>query len=459
MILHYIERAVTMADFFGNSVHAFVTIGLLAGTLIVFAVYVVRTRQTIEKLKKRSQRKARDFERQARALEEQTLNARSATEAKSDFLSRMSHEIRTPLNAIIGMTQVAQSSDSIVQIKDHLSNVELNSKHLLRIVSNILDFSKLESGKMRLEESLFSLRGCVEFVANMFRERAEAKNLNLVIDIKGIEHDGLITDSLRLSQVLINLLSNAVKFTDNGVIKVSVEELYYSGNEGVYQFSVSDTGIGIDHTQASRLFTSFTQASADTSRLFGGTGLGLAISKDLVTLLGGDIELETRLGAGSIFTFTIRVRAQISAESAAPPQPALPKQLNLHGKHIMVVDDIDINCEIVVALLEGTGADIKSAGDGKQAFDLFAGSPIGHYDLILMDVLMPVLNGYDATRAIRGLERPDAKSVIIAAVSANALPEDIAHGEQAGMNGYLSKPIDADSLYTKIGEWLEKTAG
>jgi signal transduction histidine kinase/CheY-like chemotaxis protein len=431
---------------------------LVSGLLIVvasaFALYYVRSRRAMRDIQAESTAKNKEFEKQAEALEEQTRNARSASQAKSDFLSRMSHEIRTPLNAIIGMTQVAKNSKDMAQVKEYLSNVEANSRHLLRIVSDILDFSKVESGKMKLEEKLFSLRETVEFVVNMFRDRAIEKNLVLVADTNDIQHDGLITDSLRLSQVLINLMSNAIKFTDKGEICLSVEELYYNNSEGVYRFSVRDTGIGIDPLQAAKLFTSFTQAGADTSRLFGGTGLGLAISKDLVSMLGGEIELETKPNLGSTFSFTIRVKAQKGAQQMNLAEAQSNTNFDMSGKNVLAVDDISINCEIVKVMLENVGANVLAAENGKEALDIFVESPVNFFDLILMDIQMPIMNGYEATEQIRNLERPDAKSVVIAAISANALPDDVLRANQVGMNGYLAKPIDAERLYKKIGEWL-----
>ncbi len=441
-----------------NSLIGIIIIAALTCVIGLLAIYLVRIRKTMLKIKSESDIQNKEFEKQTKELEEQTKNARSASQTKSDFLSRMSHEIRTPLNAIIGMTQVAQNTGDVDQLKVYLTNIESNSKHLLGIVGNILDFSKLESGKMKLEEKLFSLRETVAFVVNMFRDRASEKGIKLTANTENIQHDGLITDSLRLSQVLINLMSNAIKFTDEGEIHLNVEELYFNNGEAVYQFSVSDTGIGIDPKQTGKLFTSFSQASADTTRLFGGTGLGLAISKDLVAMLGGEIELETELGRGSVFTFTIHVKAKETAEGSTVKQTSHTRGLNLSGKHVLVVDDIEINCEIVSALLQETGAIIETAENGQQALDLFKSSQIGYFDLILMDIQMPVMNGYEATEEIRSLDRPDAKTVVIAAISANALPDDIQRASQVGMDGYLAKPIDSVYMYKKIGEWLEKNS-
>lgn len=423
---------------------------LLVITLLIVSVFlmvlVVTYRRALRNAEMAAQKRAAEFK-------EQTAIARSAAQAKGDFLSRMSHEIRTPLHAIIGLAHIAQHAQDKDQILVSLAKVEANSRHLLEMVNDILDFSKLESGKMELEKELFSLKENITFVASMFCDRVEEKHVKFSVNIKNVQHDGVITDSLRLNQVLINLLSNALKFTDKGEIALTAEELFHQEGESVYRFSVRDTGIGIDPLQAKKLFTSFTQASTDTSRLFGGTGLGLAISQNLVALLGGEIELETQPGEGSYFSFTIRVKAQEQA-SPSSKTPLSAKDVKLSGKHILVVDDIAINREIILALLEETEAELSTAEDGKQALDQFSASPIGYYDLIFMDLQMPIMDGYAATKHIRALDRPDATQVIIAAVSANALKEDVEQATQAGMNGYLTKPLDTKVLYSKVGEWL-----
>ncbi len=435
-----------MVEFFTGNTFGVVMCCLLLAAVALLVFQTIRSKSALSKAEKAARVRTAE-------LEEQTAMARSAAHAKGEFLSRMSHEIRTPLNAIIGMSHIARNTQDMEQIQDSLAKVEASSKHLLGIVSNILDFSKLDSSKMELEEELFSLRDDIEFVAAMFQDRLKEKNVKLVTNIKDIRHDGLITDSLRLNQVLINLLSNAVKFTDEGEIRLMVEELFYGSGEGVYRFSVSDTGIGIAPEQAPKLFTSFTQASSDTSRLFGGTGLGLAISQSLVALMGGEIELETELGQGSHFSFTIRVKAQEFAQKEKSKR-LLAEDLDLRGKRILAVDDIEINREIIIELLRDTGAIIEVAENGKQALDMFTASPINHFNLILMDLQMPIMDGYTAAKQIRMLNRPDAAYIVIAAVSANAMQEDVELATHVGMNGYLVKPINAEDMYKKIGEWL-----
>lgn len=435
-----------MGDFITGNLFGIVMAFLFLVALVLLVVQTVRSKRIVSDAEEQACLRTED-------LREQTLLAQKASDAKSEFLSRTSHEIRTPLNAIIGLARVARNVDNLTQAKDSLEKIEANSRHLLKVVNEILDFSKLESGKMELHEEHFSLKDTIEFVTDMFHNRIVQKNLRFTLDYIDIEHDDLVTDSLRLNQILINLLSNAIKFTDAGEIRLTVEELLHSRGESVFRFTVSDTGIGIDPEQAPKLFTSFTQAASDTSRLFGGTGLGLSIAKSLVELFGGEIELETAPGKGSTFSFTIRAKIKDDAGDGSGKITA-PDMLDLHGRHILVVDDIRINREIVDALLEGSGAIIEEAEDGKQALEMFEASPVGYYMIIFMDIMMPVMDGYTSTEHIRALGRADAETVIITAITANALQEDMQHAAEIGMNGYIIKPIDAEELYGKINGWL-----
>jgi signal transduction histidine kinase len=239
----------------------------------------------------------RELQKRTDELELQVNQARVAASAKGDFLSRMSHEIRTPLNAIIGMVQIMRGAPESDKIPEYMGLMEDNSKHLMGVINDILDFSKLESGRLVLDEQCFSLRRDIDFLSAMFQSRAGDKGLRLKIELLDITHDGVVADMLRLNQVLINLLSNAVKFTDSGgSVTLTVQELAHLNGESAYRFSVKDSGVGIEPEQAQKLFTPFTQANADISRVYGGTGLGLAISQSIVRMMGGDIELETQPG-------------------------------------------------------------------------------------------------------------------------------------------------------------------
>lgn len=415
---------------------------------ILFFALLVRHRNMIH-------RQQEEIVRQREELELQVEKAKAAAKAKSDFLSRMSHEIRTPLNAMIGMAQIAQNTSYLPKIKNCMSNLETSTKHLLGIVNDILDFSKIEAGQLVFEEQPFSLRQSIEFVLAMLRPKAEEKHIQLRCEACDISHDGVVTDTLRLNQVLINLLSNAIKFTDkDGFVFLKVQELVHMQGESVYQFSVRDNGVGIAPEQARKLFTPFTQANASVARLYGGTGLGLSISQAIVQMMGGEIELETKPGAGSVFQFTIRVPATQGVE-ARPAEDDFPDFSRiLKGKRILIVDDIDINREIVTELLCDSGAILEAVSNGKEALDIFCDSDPYWYDMILMDMLMPVMDGCTATLEIRNCGKADAKQVKIVAMTANVLQEDMTRAYESGMNGYVTKPIDLGTLYKTMEEWL-----
>lgn len=426
--------------------------------LLVLACVVALAIVALVAMARYNRRRVLQLEERIRAqkasLEEQVEKAEDLAKMKSDFLSRMSHEIRTPLNSIIGMAQIARNVAEANKVKECMNRMEESSKHLLGIVNDILDFSKIESANLELEEKLFSLGSCVSFVTSMFQAKTAEKGIRLRVDADDIQHDGIVTDMLRLNQVLINLLSNAIKFTDQGgEVTLTVHELAHLEGDSMYLFSVRDTGVGIEPEQARKLFTPFMQANAGVARIYGGTGLGLSIAQSIVRMMGGDIELETELGKGSEFSFTIRVPAMLHAEEEGAAEPiALHKDLS--GKRIMIVDDIDINREVVAEMLADSGLTIETATNGKEALDAFLSSPPNWYDLILMDMQMPVMDGCAATQEIRDSGRPDASSIHIAAMTANVMREDVDHAFACGMDGYLSKPIDMEEMYQRMEEWL-----
>ncbi len=377
-------------------------------------------------------------------------DAEQASRIKSDFLSRMSHEIRTPMNAIIGMSQIAKGTDDPEKIKKCLFQIENSSTHLVGIINDILDFSKIEAGKFVLDEQEFSLSDNMDFIMSMMVPRAVEKGLSIALHVGECEHDAIIGDSRRLNQVLINLLSNAVKFSREGEeITLDVEEISSEAGWSVYAFSVRDRGIGIDEQQQAHLFLPFEQANASVGRTYGGTGLGLAISKSIVEMMGGAISLESTPGEGSTFRFTIHVRTHGRSHAHVPSiglSEPLPGVRNFAGKRLLIVDDIEINREILVELLHDTGLIMETAGDGRKAVEMFRKAPLDYYDVILMDMQMPILDGCEATMEIRATSRPDAARVKIVAMTANVMKEDVDRVLAAGMNGHLGKPIDLSSL-------------
>ncbi|MDR0785427.1 MAG: response regulator [Treponema sp.] len=385
-------------------------------------------------------------------------DAEAANQAKSDFLSRISHEIRTPLNAITGMNQIAMGATGIKKVRDCLQEVDNSSRRLLGIINDILDFSKIEAGKFSLESEEFSLTADLNSVLSMMQGKARERNITIHLSIERLDHDALFTDFMRLNQVLINLLSNALKFSDSGSdVEIRVWEDRYENGVGVYYFEVTDHGVGMNEQQAAKIFHPFEQGDGSVTRVYGGTGLGLVISKNLVEMMGGQIEFRSQAGQGSVFWFTIVCPSQtrISENKNVVSSPAeaadvVSTEFDFSGKRCLVVDDLEINRIIIMDILADTGLIMEQACNGQEALDIFKKSPNGYYDLILMDMQMPLMDGYSASRAIRKLDRPDAKSVSIIAVTANTMQEDIRKALESGMNTHLGKPIDVDALYEAL---------
>jgi PAS domain S-box-containing protein len=385
-------------------------------------------------------------------LEQAVSDANAANEHKGEFLARMSHEIRTPMNAIIGITNIVQrklndirdAGASITEVKDRVEQIETSSQHLLGLLNDILDISKIEAGKIDISEETVELSKLANTVVGIIKPRCDDKNISFETHFDTFTPSTFLTDSLRLRQVLINLLGNAVKFTSElGRVEFRIEKKDRHDGKTLVEFSVRDTGIGISGENLAKLFRPFEQGSGQITKKFGGTGLGLAISRRIVQLLGGDITVNSKEGEGSIFSFSIWIK-----EAGALPDDVITSDTTdkFIGKKALLVDDVAINRMIVISLLEETGMEIDEAVDGVTALKQFKDSPDGAYDLILMDIQMPNMNGYEAATAIRALNRKDAATVPIVALTANAFKDDIDRALKHGMNAHLSKPIEMEKL-------------
>ncbi|MEG1194989.1 MAG: ATP-binding protein [Clostridia bacterium] len=399
-------------------------------------------------------------ERKQKELVTALQMAEQANEAKSDFLSQVSHEIRTPINAIIGLAQVAEYNlHDPVLIKDCIDKAKLSSQYLLSLINDILDMSKIESGRVVLKNEVIDCSRFLERIKTIIMAQSSLKDIEF--SVTGGEHcDSYYRgDALRLQQVIINILSNAVKFTPNrGKVGLEISYSQQDDETGLICFQMKDTGIGISPDFLPKLFDPFAQEHHGEAFQYGGNGLGLAISHNLVKLMGGSIEVQSTLGIGTTFT----VRVPLTVEKNAPKIESIAKadsqirEYDFTGKRIMLVEDHPMNIMVARKLLEHVHAEVDVAENGKLAIELFRSMPEHSFDAILMDIRMPVMDGLQAAKAIRGLNDGWAKAVPIIAMSANAFDEDAEKSKEAGMNIHLSKPIDAQQLYCTLYSFLDK---
>lgn len=392
-------------------------------------------------------------EEMARQLEE----AQAASRSKTEFLSRMSHEIRTPINGINGLMTLTRTrlGGSNPEAEEYLTRAEDLSQHLLSVINDILDLSRIETGKTELEQKSFDLYALGDQLRSMFQKTVEAKGLRFHLEFKNFTVRYVVGDQLRITQILLNFLSNAVKFTSHGEISVTFRQMMRTDDTVSFLVAVKDTGKGMDPKFITSIFRPFQQENASIAKTYGGSGLGMAITDQLVRLMGGEIMVDSMPGRGSTFTVYLHLPTGDSPALVAE-QKEETDGFSFEGRRILMAEDNETNAEIAVSILEEVhGAHVEVAHNGREAVDMFSAHPAGYYDFILMDVQMPVMDGRTAARTIRALPRPDAKTELIFALSADAFLEDERQSVEAGMNGHFSKPVNYDELRRCVGTFFK----
>lgn len=418
------------------------------------------------------------------ALEEAAHAAEAANRAKSTFLSNISHDIRTPMNAISGFTTLAiRSMDQKEKVRDYLAKIQVSGDHLMSLINDVLDMSRIESGRIHLEESEVKLPEMLSELETITSGHVQAKQLKLSVDAGEIANETVCCDKTRLNQILLNLLSNAIKFTPVGG-RISVRLRQLPGTQenktvcgiAVYEFRVKDNGIGMSPEFIKKIFDPFERERTSTVSRVPGTGLGMSISKNLVEMMGGTIEVQSEQGKGTEFMIRIPMRVCSGEKSAdhcsgekwmdhdfgRPSADRVEETFSpmtagndFSGRHVLLVEDNELNREIATAILRGYGFEVDTVENGAIAVEKVQSAAADTYDIVLMDVLMPVMDGYEATRRIRALEDPARAKIRILAMTANAFEEDRKAAFAAGMDGFLSKPIDIDELWKTLRRLLQ----
>ncbi len=415
-------------------------------------------------------KQTRDTLEQQKALIDALTIAEEANVAKTVFLSNMSHEIRTPMNAIIGLDNLALAEEGLSdQVKEYLTKIGDSAQHLLAIINDILDMSRIESGKVVLKREEFSLRDLIETINTLVGSQCSDKKLSYECNLAPDIDELYMGDATRVKEIILNVLSNAVKYTpEGGWVQFNIKKLASYGGMSTLQFVMKDNGIGMDKDFIPKIFESFSQADATAANKFGSTGLGMAITKNLVDMMNGKIEVDSEKGKGSTFTITLTFEVAKSSfaqkKETEVENPGAEKatekseEFDFTKIKVLVAEDMDINAQILLKLLSKKGVEAKRAENGKVALDMFTESEEGFFDAILMDMRMPEMDGLQATQAIRALDRKDAKRIPIIALTANAFDEDVERSMQSGLDAHLSKPIEPVKIFETLQRLIiEKT--
>ena len=425
--------------------------------IFVIILAISMRMQQKEQLYRKEQENSEKLEASRQKAEEAFKVAEAANKAKSTFLNNMSHDIRTPMNAIIGFTNIALKHSPPPEIKSCLDKISDSSEHLLALINDVLDISRIESGKTQYEPTPVDIAEVSDSVLTIVYGYLSNRNITFKTDLGEPLTRYVLTDAVRVREVLVNILGNAVKFTnDGGTVTYAVS--YLPGKDDRYinvRYRISDTGIGMSEEFVDHIFEEFSQEEHGARTQYKGTGLGMTITKRYVDLIGGTISVESKKGTGS--TFTVELPMEITDACEVEKKDYSAGNIDLTGLKVLLAEDNDLNAEIAIVQIEELGMQITRAADGEEAVRFFAEKPQGTFDLILMDVMMPKMNGYKATKAIRGLQnRPDADTIPIIAMTANAFAEDVQASLDAGMNGHLSKPIAMDEVIKTIARNLER---
>ena len=418
--------------------------------VLLFLLQLLRGK-TDQRYREQQLRREQEYQKTLKAA---ALKAESANLAKTEFLQRMSHDIRTPINGIRGMVEIGdRCPEDMARQADCRKKIWEASTLLLELVNEVLDMGKLESGEVVLENVSFDLPELMHEITDVLEKQAAERGIVLHREYGRLPHPRLVGSPLHVKRLLMNVLSNAIKYNrDKGRVMLDCFELSCTGDKVQICFVCADTGIGMSEEFQKRMFEPFAQENAGARSVYGGTGLGMSITKSLVDKMGGTIGVESQQGVGT--TYTITLPFAVDNAATAEPEQQQTDLTVLQGRRVLLAEDNALNMEIVEFLLNEVGIKVTRAADGQQAVEAFAASPVGGFDAILMDVMMPVRDGHEATRAIRAMDRPDAKTIPIFAMTANAFTEDRLKALQAGMNEHLPKPIDPDTLYRLLVKYL-----